>query len=153
MPALSMHTLTLLPKKLFSQRALCVLRGIALNGERHVPNPNWFLITYQGRDTWIMGVWGRLLRMNLRSVVLLLWCLAVAHGSQKHAFDSNGRMFNQRGKLEEWWTNSTSENFNVIQKCISKQYSCGFILDYLEISRWFYCSVHHWWWEGKPNSR
>jgi len=42
----------------------------------------------------------------------------------QHAFDSNGRMFNQKGKLDEWWTNSTSENFNVIQKCISKQYSC-----------------------------
>ncbi|KAG8821863.1 hypothetical protein FRC17_009710, partial [Serendipita sp. 399] len=43
--------------------------------------------------------------------------------SIQHAFDSAGRMYNQHGKLEEWWTNSTSEHFNVIQKCISKQYS------------------------------
>jgi endothelin-converting enzyme len=33
-------------------------------------------------------------------------------------------MYNQKGKLEEWWTNETSTKFDVIQKCISKQYSC-----------------------------
>lgn len=43
-------------------------------------------------------------------------------------------MFNQQGKLEEWWTNSTSENFNVIQKCISKQYSCKMKLPLLILS-------------------
>ena len=32
-------------------------------------------------------------------------------------------MYNQDGKLEEWWTNSTSEGFNVRQKCIVDQYS------------------------------
>ncbi|KAG8827602.1 hypothetical protein FRC17_007748 [Serendipita sp. 399] len=48
---------------------------------------------------------------------------AIAAHELCHAFDSAGRMYNQHGKLEEWWTNSTSEHFNVIQKCISKQYS------------------------------
>ncbi|KAF5386857.1 hypothetical protein D9615_001643 [Tricholomella constricta] len=40
-----------------------------------------------------------------------------------HAFDSAGRLYNQEGKLEEWWTNSTSEGFKVKQDCIVKQYS------------------------------
>jgi len=40
-----------------------------------------------------------------------------------HAFDSAGRLYNQDAKLEEWWTNATSEGFNVRQKCIADQYS------------------------------
>jgi endothelin-converting enzyme len=40
-----------------------------------------------------------------------------------HAFDSAGRLYNQDAKLEEWWTNATSEGFNVRQKCIAEQYS------------------------------
>lgn len=32
-------------------------------------------------------------------------------------------MYNENGKLEEWWTDETSEGFNKRQKCISKQYS------------------------------
>lgn len=42
----------------------------------------------------------------------------------KHAFDSAGRMYNQNGKLEVWWTNETSEAFDEKQQCLSKQYSC-----------------------------
>jgi endothelin-converting enzyme len=42
----------------------------------------------------------------------------------KHAFDSAGRLYNQEGKLEEWWTNATSEGFQEKQSCIEKQYSC-----------------------------
>ena len=34
-----------------------------------------------------------------------------------------GRMYNQHGKLEQWWTNATSEGFNEKQDCIAKQYS------------------------------
>ena len=41
----------------------------------------------------------------------------------QHAFDSAGRLYNQNGKLEEWWTNKTSEGFKVRQKCIVDQYS------------------------------
>jgi len=47
----------------------------------------------------------------------------VAAHELTHAFDSSGRLYNQEGKLKEWWTNSTSDGFNKRQKCISKQYS------------------------------
>ncbi|VDC06015.1 unnamed protein product [Peniophora sp. CBMAI 1063] len=46
----------------------------------------------------------------------------VASHELTHAFDSSGRMYNQDGKLEEWWSNSTSEAFNGKQKCIEQQY-------------------------------
>lgn len=47
----------------------------------------------------------------------------VASHELTHAFDSAGRLFNQEGKLEEWWTKATSDGFNARKKCISKQYS------------------------------
>ncbi|KAL4254086.1 Peptidase M13 [Abortiporus biennis] len=53
----------------------------------------------------------------------------VASHELTHAFDSAGRLYNQNGKLEEWWTNSTSEGFNKIQKCISDQYSSYYVDD------------------------
>ncbi|KAK7678079.1 hypothetical protein QCA50_018872, partial [Cerrena zonata] len=46
-----------------------------------------------------------------------------------HAFDSSGRLYNQDGKLEQWWTNATSERYNVIQKCIVDQYSSYYVED------------------------
>jgi predicted metalloendopeptidase len=33
-------------------------------------------------------------------------------------------LYNQEGKLEEWWTNATTEGFKEKQSCIEKQYSC-----------------------------
>ncbi|KAF4608964.1 hypothetical protein EYR40_001317 [Pleurotus pulmonarius] len=47
----------------------------------------------------------------------------VAAHELTHAFDSAGRLYNQNGKLEEWWTNSTSKGFQTKQDCIVKQYS------------------------------
>ncbi|KAI5123330.1 hypothetical protein M0805_001755 [Coniferiporia weirii] len=47
----------------------------------------------------------------------------VAAHELTHAFDSSGRLYNQHGKLEQWWTDETSNGFNKIQKCISDQYS------------------------------
>ncbi|KZT68178.1 zincin [Daedalea quercina L-15889] len=47
----------------------------------------------------------------------------VAAHELTHAFDSAGRMYNQHGKLEQWWTNATSEGFKERQDCIVKQYS------------------------------
>ncbi|CCL99342.1 uncharacterized protein FIBRA_01360 [Fibroporia radiculosa] len=47
----------------------------------------------------------------------------VASHELTHAFDSAGRLYNQNGKLEEWWTNATSEGFQSRQDCIIKQYS------------------------------
>jgi len=32
-------------------------------------------------------------------------------------------LYNENGKLEEWWTEETSEGFNKRQRCISRQYS------------------------------
>ncbi|KAG8772677.1 hypothetical protein FRC12_002944 [Ceratobasidium sp. 428] len=48
---------------------------------------------------------------------------AVAAHELTHAFDSAGRLYNQNGKLEEWWTNKTSEQFDEHAACYSKQYS------------------------------
>ncbi|KII88684.1 hypothetical protein PLICRDRAFT_141150 [Plicaturopsis crispa FD-325 SS-3] len=53
----------------------------------------------------------------------------VAAHELTHAFDSAGRLYNQDGKLEQWWTNATSEGFNVRQECISKQYSSYWVDD------------------------
>ncbi|KAG6854921.1 hypothetical protein C0991_009744 [Blastosporella zonata] len=50
----------------------------------------------------------------------------VAAHELTHAFDSAGRLYNQDGKLEEWWTNTTSEGFQVKQTCIVDQYSGTF---------------------------
>ncbi|ETW85740.1 metallo peptidase M13 [Heterobasidion irregulare TC 32-1] len=47
----------------------------------------------------------------------------VAAHELTHAFDSAGRLYNQEGKLEEWWTNATSDGFQVKQDCIVNQFS------------------------------
>lgn len=47
----------------------------------------------------------------------------VASHELTHAFDSAGRLYNQAGKLEKWWTNSTSKGFEIKQDCIVKQFS------------------------------
>ncbi|PSR94067.1 hypothetical protein PHLCEN_2v4495 [Hermanssonia centrifuga] len=47
----------------------------------------------------------------------------VAAHELTHAFDSAGRLYNQQGKLEQWWTNATSEGFKKVQDCIVEQYS------------------------------
>ncbi|TFK42726.1 hypothetical protein BDQ12DRAFT_676709 [Crucibulum laeve] len=53
----------------------------------------------------------------------------VAAHELTHAFDSAGRLYNQEGKLEQWWTNSTSEGFKEKQDCIVKQFSAYSIDD------------------------
>jgi endothelin-converting enzyme len=53
----------------------------------------------------------------------------VAAHELTHAFDSAGRMYNQEGKLEQWWTNATSEGFKVKQECIVNQYAGYYIVD------------------------
>lgn len=47
----------------------------------------------------------------------------VASHELTHAFDSAGRLYNQHGKLEEWWTNATSERFEEKRSCLEKQFS------------------------------
>jgi len=48
---------------------------------------------------------------------------SVAAHELTHAFDSAGRLYNQEGRLEHWWTDKTSKAFNVKQKCIVDQFS------------------------------
>ncbi|KAJ3821178.1 Metalloprotease [Lentinula raphanica] len=52
----------------------------------------------------------------------------VAAHELTHAFDSAGRLYNQHGKLEQWWTNQTSQGFQAKQDCIIKQFS-GYSID------------------------
>ncbi|KAJ7098234.1 hypothetical protein C8R44DRAFT_843505 [Mycena epipterygia] len=46
----------------------------------------------------------------------------VAAHELTHAFDSAGRLYNQDGKLENWWTNSSNAGFQIKQECIETQY-------------------------------
>ncbi|KAG2112545.1 uncharacterized protein F5147DRAFT_71117 [Suillus discolor] len=47
----------------------------------------------------------------------------VAAHELTHAFDSSGRLSNQQGKLEEWWSRQTSDAYQIRQDCIVEQYS------------------------------
>ncbi|KAG1835663.1 Metalloprotease [Suillus variegatus] len=47
----------------------------------------------------------------------------VAAHELTHAFDSSGRLYNQQGKLEEWWSRQTSDAYQIRQDCIVEQYS------------------------------
>ncbi|KAJ7359289.1 hypothetical protein DFH08DRAFT_686473, partial [Mycena albidolilacea] len=47
----------------------------------------------------------------------------VAGHELTHAFDSAGRLYNQHGKLENWWTSSSNAAYQVKQECIETQYS------------------------------
>ncbi|KAI8327601.1 hypothetical protein BC941DRAFT_497247 [Chlamydoabsidia padenii] len=39
-----------------------------------------------------------------------------------HAFDKQGRLFNGDGKLDDWWTRATENQFNEKSKCFINQY-------------------------------
>ncbi|KAJ7074256.1 hypothetical protein C8F01DRAFT_1272809 [Mycena amicta] len=47
----------------------------------------------------------------------------VAAHELTHAFDSAGRLYNQEGKLQNWWTPESNAGFQVKQECIEAQYS------------------------------
>lgn len=40
-----------------------------------------------------------------------------------HGFDDEGRHFDAKGNLDDWWTKADAENFSKRGACISKQYS------------------------------
>ncbi len=67
----------------------------------------------------------------------------VAAHELTHAFDSAGRMYNQQGKLEEWWTNTTTEGFQRKQDCIVQQYSGMSHLQGLSLRTHALGSLHH----------
>ncbi|KAJ7771710.1 hypothetical protein B0H16DRAFT_1514445 [Mycena metata] len=53
----------------------------------------------------------------------------VAAHELTHAFDSAGRLYNQDGKLENWWTNASNAGFQLKQECIEAQYSAYTVPD------------------------
>ncbi|ORZ37720.1 hypothetical protein BCR44DRAFT_57418 [Catenaria anguillulae PL171] len=46
-----------------------------------------------------------------------------------HAFDNNGRWYDDQGKLVDWWGNQTAREFEARAKCFVDQYSGFFITD------------------------
>ncbi|KAH8311536.1 hypothetical protein KR044_006794, partial [Drosophila immigrans] len=40
-----------------------------------------------------------------------------------HGFDINGRKFDANGNLDDWWDETSSDNFAIRQQCFKKQYS------------------------------
>lgn len=47
-----------------------------------------------------------------------------------HAFDEVGKEYDYEGKFNNWWTNSTEEEFNQLSKCFIDQYQQYYITDY-----------------------
>ncbi|KAI6127044.1 hypothetical protein F5141DRAFT_1249521 [Pisolithus sp. B1] len=47
----------------------------------------------------------------------------VAMHKLMHAFNSASHLYNQQGKLEEWWTRQTGDMYQIRQDCIIMQYS------------------------------
>jgi len=54
---------------------------------------------------------------------------AVVGHELTHAFDNNGRQYDSKGKLSDWWSNSTLEEFNKLAKCFIDQYESYYIED------------------------
>lgn len=54
---------------------------------------------------------------------------AVAAHELTHAFDNSGAQYDDKGRLRDWWTNRTVENFEKRAQCIAKQYSQYYVLD------------------------
>jgi len=48
---------------------------------------------------------------------------AVAGHELSHAFDPNGRQYDADGKLRDWWTNRTSQEFDKRAQCFVDEYS------------------------------
>ena len=40
-----------------------------------------------------------------------------------HAFDDQGREFDENGNMRVWWTNETSAKFKNLTQCMADQYS------------------------------
>ncbi|WVQ78577.1 hypothetical protein IAT38_000663 [Cryptococcus sp. DSM 104549] len=54
---------------------------------------------------------------------------AVAAHELTHAFDNSGSQYDEKGRLREWWTKKTVEDFEERAQCVAKQYSKFYVLD------------------------
>jgi endothelin-converting enzyme/putative endopeptidase len=51
-----------------------------------------------------------------------------------HAFDDEGRQFDARGNLRDWWTDTDAEQFNHRAQCVVDQYAQYTVVDDLRIN-------------------
>src|ERR1700721_29830 len=51
-----------------------------------------------------------------------------------HGFDDEGRQFDAKGDLKDWWTKSDAEEFEKRAKCVSDQYSQYTVIDDIKIN-------------------
>src|SRR5204862_642170 len=51
-----------------------------------------------------------------------------------HGFDDEGRKFDAKGNLKDWWSKSDDEAFTERAKCISDQYSKYVVVDDIKIN-------------------
>jgi endothelin-converting enzyme/putative endopeptidase len=51
-----------------------------------------------------------------------------------HGFDDEGRQFDAKGNLKDWWTKSDAEEFQKRADCVSEQYSSYIIVDDIRIN-------------------
>jgi endothelin-converting enzyme/putative endopeptidase len=51
-----------------------------------------------------------------------------------HAFDDEGRQFDARGNLRDWWTDADAEEFNHRAQCVIDQYAQYTVIDDLRIN-------------------
>jgi endothelin-converting enzyme/putative endopeptidase len=51
-----------------------------------------------------------------------------------HGFDDEGRQFDAKGNLKDWWTNTDAAEFEKRDRCISEQYSQYTVVDDIKIN-------------------
>jgi putative endopeptidase len=51
-----------------------------------------------------------------------------------HGFDDEGRQFDAKGDLKDWWTKSDADEFETRAKCVSDQYSQYTVIDDIKIN-------------------
>ncbi|KIR28825.1 endothelin-converting enzyme [Cryptococcus deuterogattii LA55] len=54
---------------------------------------------------------------------------AVAAHELTHAFDNSGSQYDEKGRLRDWWTKKTVEDFEKRAQCVAKQYSKYWVYD------------------------
>ncbi|OWT41367.1 endothelin-converting enzyme [Cryptococcus neoformans] len=54
---------------------------------------------------------------------------AVAAHELTHAFDNSGSQYDEKGRLRDWWTKKTVEDFEKRAQCVARQYSKYWVYD------------------------